>query len=110
MNLKLTEKYTTAIISTGHVTKETGERMDNQTLNDAAKITWVIPFQYGWLVRLDVLKTVCEECETLEEKLLTLGLKQPEVVNFALLRDNGIDAVHLDCDGPLVEGLETWNW
>lgn len=103
MNLNLPEIYQLAVISTAHMTLD-----DSEALNAMdTPVQWVHPTGYGWLVRLYAVQ---DDTLSLSARLAQTGLSEGFASNLTHLYNAGIQMVHLDCDGPLVEELETWNW
>jgi hypothetical protein len=90
----LAETSRVLVISTAHVTAETGALFDNTPQWGPACMTWV----HGWMVWAD---TDAEDWSEGAPELLHV-LRSAHAAGF--------DWVRFDCDADAVEGLPTWEW
>lgn len=100
------ETYRSAWISTAHLTPETLNYL-NALPSDMLPF-WMCPTLYGWIVRFDALDTIGlaeegeEESRELSECADLMAIK-------AALYEHGYQAAHLDADGPVIEGLASYD-
>lgn len=99
------ETYSAAWVSTAHISART---MDVLNAMPADMIPyWVSPTLYGWIVRFDALATysLSDDSTGPEEYLATSA----DLVSIGrLLATHGLQAAHLDADGPLIDGLKEY--
>lgn len=85
------------VLSTGHLSKETAEKFNSNQDNAHWPDNLGVPIPYGYLIPAEI--------ETYE------GDVAPEVKACAkYAHDQGAVFVRFDCDGPAVDGLETFEW
>lgn len=101
------ETYSCAWVSMAHVSPRTLDGLNALRDSDALPF-WISSTLYGYIVRFDALATydVAEdEANTIVKRLAVCS----DLGAIAeLLAANGLDAAHLDADGPIIDGLREY--
>jgi hypothetical protein len=87
--------YRTLVLSTGHVTKETADRLNGPDDNDKPNGYMGDWLCYGWIIWSDA------ERQEIPDDLW-------RCMKFAQSID--CEYIRFDCDGDTVEFLPTWEW
>lgn len=101
------ETYSSAWVSMAHVSPRTLDGLNALRDSDALPF-WISSTLYGYIVRFDALATydVAEDEASTIVKRLAVCSDLGAIA--ALLAANGLDAAHLDADGPIIEGLREY--
>ncbi len=94
------EKYNMLVLSTGHVSMETAELMDN---NNISRVVLYNKGDYGWFVYIPDEGIDFDE---LEDGECPADLYR--CMKYA--RDNGCDWLMFDCDTETIDELPVYNW
>ena len=94
------EKHNMLALSTGHVSRETAELMDDDNIDD---VTLYNKSGYGWYVYIpdegiDFDKLADGECPADLYRCMKYA------------RDNGCDWLMFDCDVETIDELPVYNW
>lgn len=91
---------TCLVLTTGHITQETAQKLDDWGSRGRLDVPLTIgKTPYGWFIPVS-----CADPDTLGG----LPADLLAVMRFTLTR--GCDHLLLDCDGPAVDGLDSYEW
>ena len=93
------ERLNMLALSTGHVTKDTAELMDNNTIDGVILYN---KDNAGWFVYIP------EKCDFDELKGSDCPSDLYQCMKFA--RDNGCDWLMFDCGVDVIDDLPVYNW
>lgn len=94
------ENYKVAFVSTAHLDIDTLDKLNGETVARSLPY-WIVPTEYGWIVRFDTLGA----CDPDDESERWLASRRDLTEIRDLLNKHGYQAAHLDQDGPAIEGL-----
>lgn len=102
------ETYASAWISMEHVTPRTLDGLNALRDSDVLPF-WISQTLYGYIVRFDALATYDlaeDETNSIVKRLATCDDMRAIA---SLLAAHGLQAAHLDADGPTIPGLQTFD-
>lgn len=96
-NLEITKMLT---ISTAHISEESSEYLEN--VHD--KLVVYDKGDYGWMIVID--DNIKDFCNTIGNSNIPSDI----ISCMIFARECGCDWLCLDCDGMVIDGLETYSW
>lgn len=95
----------TPVISTGHITKQDGDILNDQR-SDIPSL--YARHEYGWELKLGGFKSRGSRIEI--KRLKSAGLSDAFVNIMAYFARLGYSHVNIDCDGEVIVGLQQFDW
>jgi len=95
----------TPVISTGHITKQDGDILDDQCSDIPCLYA---RHEYGWELKLGEFKSRYSRLEI--KRLRSNGLSDDFVKLMLYFSDLGYNHLNIDRDGPVIEGLNQFEW
>lgn len=86
------------ILSTAHITEQTAKLLDKEPEENSMTISVYKKSEYGWFLPIE---NISYDTAAVPEDL-------KKVIAFA--KDHGCSWLCLDCDGPILEYLDTYKW
>lgn len=95
-NLEISKVLT---VSTSHITEEVAKQLDRESKTNEYALSVYNKDDYGWWICVpEDCKSVCGHIPSCLRKLIELATT------------NDCNWLCIDCDGPEVDGLETYSW
>lgn len=84
-------------LSTAHITEQTAKLLDKEPEENNMAISVYKKSEYGWFLPIESISYDTVPFQDLKK-----------VIEFA--KDHGCSWLCLDCDGPMLEYLDTYKW
>ncbi|HED1766570.1 TPA: hypothetical protein R4W97_004735 [Klebsiella pneumoniae] len=106
MAIEIKERYTTAVISTAHISKDDAVLLTEASYNPRSESgrNWIHANEYGYLIRI-----TCDNQEW-KQHLRDDGISWPTIENIEKVLNAGFECVHFDRDADIVDELIAWDW
>lgn len=101
MAIEIKERYTTAVISTAHISKDDAVLLTEASYNPRSESgrNWIHANEYGYIIRI-----TCDNQEW-KQHLRDDGISWPTIENIEKVLNAGFECVHFDRDADIVDNL-----